>query len=304
VIAVVIGIAFYLFGTWAIAISLLDATASLGTIFLAGFAVSVLLANGALGGSGRSSFRNERHVDEEELRKFNERFKLRDGVKWVDVYTASDPVPNGPLIRGRSAPQVKFTSVEIENRASAILDHTSYWQNYEQFVNLVASELLLLSTPGETYSANYYARLDTKRPARISALRQGRILATGAALLLAWSRWDDLLKYSAAASQSVTDWLEKIPVVGDSLTGLSIHSGESLDRVGAALLTITAAIVANVMATILWLFWDAASNKTFVDRGLRGVPLSKRVFTFFLVSLVALSVWQASSMLIAVMTRM
>jgi hypothetical protein len=56
--------------------------------------------------------------------------------RWLDLYASHDPVSEGSL------PVPSFgTSSEIVNRRSALLDHTSYWQNVEAFRSAVALEL-------------------------------------------------------------------------------------------------------------------------------------------------------------------
>jgi hypothetical protein len=55
---------------------------------------------------------------------------------WLDLYASHDPVSEGSL------PVSSFgTSIEIVNRRSPLLDHTSYWQNVEAFRSAVALEL-------------------------------------------------------------------------------------------------------------------------------------------------------------------
>jgi hypothetical protein len=53
-------------------------------------------------------------------------------IEWLDFYSSKDPVPNGPL--RESEPASLFTSVEVANRGSVVSDHTSYWDNRDEFV--------------------------------------------------------------------------------------------------------------------------------------------------------------------------
>jgi hypothetical protein len=261
-----------------------------------------MVAISTLRAAGGASFRDRGDADEREQRRFNEHFRLRDDLRWVDLYTPSDPVPNGPLVRSLLQPPANFDSVAIQNRASAVLDHTSYWHNYEQFVSRVARELLDLSKrDGDRVpSAEVYSKLATERDARVSALRRGRWIAVGAALLLAWARWSDLLAYSAAAWPPAMEMLEKIPAVGRYLTGVSAHSDGNLDRLGAALLGGAGAVAAYSMTLLFWLFWDAgACKKRFITRDTGEVLLSRHVFNFFLAFLAALALWQVADVSIA-----
>ena len=60
-------------------------------------------------------------------------------LDWIDYWATSDPVPNGPLASEgtiRALQQVKIT-----NRISWLTDHTTYWENRDEFVMPLAREL-------------------------------------------------------------------------------------------------------------------------------------------------------------------
>ena len=61
--------------------------------------------------------------------------KERD-FEWVDCYASADPVPNG-----RVSPSAINESREVHNRGSVISDHTSYWENRDEFISLLVGEL-------------------------------------------------------------------------------------------------------------------------------------------------------------------
>jgi len=52
-------------------------------------------------------------------------------IRWFDFYAKSDPVPNGPIALHESD---VVSSQMVENYSSALRDHTSYWQNRDEFV--------------------------------------------------------------------------------------------------------------------------------------------------------------------------
>jgi hypothetical protein len=57
-------------------------------------------------------------------------------LRWMDLYSSADPVPNGPTtIEGTSA---EVTSVRVWNRGSMLSDHVTYWKNLDGFVLRVA----------------------------------------------------------------------------------------------------------------------------------------------------------------------
>jgi hypothetical protein len=59
------------------------------------------------------------------------------GTTWLDLYASSDPVPEGRLDLGGD----NTSSLVIHNRRSTMRDHTTYWQNTEEFVARVAFAL-------------------------------------------------------------------------------------------------------------------------------------------------------------------
>ena len=65
-------------------------------------------------------------------------------VAWDDFYASADPVPDGPLFDPTAAGSA-CRSLQIENRRSVAADHTTYWQNREQFLAHVARKLAALA---------------------------------------------------------------------------------------------------------------------------------------------------------------
>ena len=59
--------------------------------------------------------------------------------KWRDIYSSADPVPNGRLRDRRSSVP---TTTHVVNLGSVLRDHTSYWDNADEFVPLVVSRLV------------------------------------------------------------------------------------------------------------------------------------------------------------------
>ena len=67
--------------------------------------------------------------------------------KWTDLYASEDPVSGGSLRRRWTADLKKeriegFAESRIFNTRFALLDHTTYWANIEQFVAPIALDLL------------------------------------------------------------------------------------------------------------------------------------------------------------------
>jgi pimeloyl-ACP methyl ester carboxylesterase len=120
-------------------------------------------------------------------------------IPWFDYITHEDPVLNGIPV-GRLPTRVK--KIEVQNRASVVADHGSYWQNGDQFVARVATKLGLLDPDldllkagpmdSETAARHHLAGSWNRRHERVAALERVRTpVAIATAALLA-IQFDDL----------------------------------------------------------------------------------------------------------------
>lgn len=62
--------------------------------------------------------------------------------RWTDLWATSDPVPGGALRRPAGAPVGAFSTRSVVNRQSILGDHTSYWDNRQDFLTTVVAMLL------------------------------------------------------------------------------------------------------------------------------------------------------------------
>ena len=58
---------------------------------------------------------------------------------WTDMFSTHDPVPSGAMFEEQKLR--RFRSRRVVNRMSVIADHTSYWDNVDEFVTMVVREL-------------------------------------------------------------------------------------------------------------------------------------------------------------------
>lgn len=64
----------------------------------------------------------------------------RPQLKWLDFYSSADPVPNGPL-GGKDAVVEGLTTKKVFNLMSVTRDHSTYWDNRDEFISSLVSEL-------------------------------------------------------------------------------------------------------------------------------------------------------------------
>ena len=200
------------------------------------------------------------------------------GVQWEDVYSSADPVSNGTLHDdGRTPPSAS----EVVNLGSGLRDHTSYWQNRDEFVALIGEKMLafdgariLEPTPAATASF-----LRRQRAIRV-AVRQTLGWVTGAcavALLLRY--YPDWLSVAVWASHRALAW-------AGSLVGYAPPAVTTPDvavwrrSVG----WLAAVLAASWVGRALWALWNDAAMED-AERGAHRVRQPLGVLLALLVQL-------------------
>jgi hypothetical protein len=141
----------------------------------------------------------------------------RPNLNWTDIYASADPVPNGALRDdGGSPPQ---EPIEVTNLGSVWSDHTTYWNNRDEFVGRIAHKLLALDTdilPPSSLPNDLVAR---RRRSRIWALRaiQWVTVISVAAILVRYRA--DWLQVTAWTIQRGLAWAA-------GLVGWSVKAGD------------------------------------------------------------------------------
>jgi hypothetical protein len=115
------------------------------------------------------------------------------GIEWRDFYARSDPVPNGPITLGESN---VVKSQVVHNLSSTLQDHTSYWQNRDEFVPAL---LMAVSEAGLTrlirstgQKSKVITAMADRRKQRVFWLRLVRVSFTLTAFLAIGLGWGSL----------------------------------------------------------------------------------------------------------------
>ena len=114
--------------------------------------------------------------------------------KWRDVYASQDPVPGGSLIN-RFAAELRQLEWEVPsqrriyNTRLTLFDHTSYWQNIEQFVAPLAIDLLHLMGKGGHYAGERAALDEASRRRDVRTWWNVMVLGIGLAAFAASVLW-------------------------------------------------------------------------------------------------------------------
>jgi hypothetical protein len=198
------------------------------------------------------------------IRRYGERERVANlpvPIPWVDYLTHEDPVLNG-----RPGPRLPthVKTIWVQNHASVVADHGSYWKNSDQFVAQVAAKVgnldpdLDLLNAGPTPERGVGAHLRrswARRHARIAALKSVRLpIAIATAALLA-IRSDQLATVGTQVASLFT-WFPSVivswlPDVVESVIPIAVAH---VAYVGAAVI-VGLSLLAYRIGVSLWEGW-------------------------------------------------
>jgi hypothetical protein len=172
-------------------------------------------------------------------------------VQWEDVYATADPVPNGAL---REDGQPPPRSNRVVNTGSVLRDHTSYWDNRDEFVPLVGEAILAFEGTGVLGPPNTavleYAR--RQREARVAMRRSIGWLTALLAVILIVANVEPWLRIATWASQRSVKYLGGL--FGFSPAFVAVPSAAAWgDAVGRLAL----ALMFAWLTSALWNRWNA-----------------------------------------------
>lgn len=129
---------------------------------------------------------------------------LRKSIPWTDYYSTHDPVSCGSLVNSQEIrmKNLPFSFIEIYNKASVLRDHTSYFENIEEFVAPVALKIARLAgVELAQLQADDHLRLERAQQQRKKNVRKRALLRTvamtcfcSAALLLLGMHWPEWME--------------------------------------------------------------------------------------------------------------
>jgi tetratricopeptide (TPR) repeat protein len=197
---------------------------------------------------------------------FEERFQLRnERVSWTDVFASDDPVPNGPLLDEYAPPQGLITH-QTYNIGSPIWDHTSYWDNRDDFVSKLARLLLSRANVDVDLDKDYRLRENvarTRRQWRVSWRRSSGWVAATAVGCLAFRLWTRPFDAAVGAYTAAEPVIRQTPLVGEWLapTGaLPFHSPAGVMFFALLFLIVSWGLVGR------WNAWNRSEMKAFFRR--------------------------------------
>jgi hypothetical protein len=188
------------------------------------------------------------------------------GMRWVDCYSTSDPVPNGatfditPDMPAATAEAPVQFSIEVCNGRSVASDHTSYWSNLDEFVGIVVSTLQSAGAAGVPTTDEdqaWLAGIRKRRRWRVGFLVATRWIAAAgvlAMLIRDRSEWWSIAKWALV---SAGRWL-------GSAIEVSVASAPVRPPMGHAAGMAVLVLIAYVAGRIAWRRWDSAEIRDVV----------------------------------------
>lgn len=190
-------------------------------------------------------------------------------LKWLDFYSSLDPVPNGPLFDEKQALVVdEVKTRKVHNQASIWSDHTSYWQNQEEFLSIVAREICKMTNmPLDHLNPFDQKRLEVateRRRWRVSWLGGARMVAFIFGLILPIALWKELEIIGTAVRGGIAAMnIKYLSLLSDPLL-------KGIDLVGAkaagALSLIVAVIIGFQLMYWTWRWWNGIETKHYFER--------------------------------------
>jgi hypothetical protein len=198
-------------------------------------------------------------------------------IRWLDYFTTYDPVPGSVSPSGAAARQ------ELANLDSVLLDHTSYWENRDQFVPSIVHAIARAGdshirvdrlTKRDALLLEFAARW---RPHRIAWLRMGLWLVSLSALAVVARRAHDIGVWGAALRE-----LADRASAGVGTTIPQWLAGLRDREIGTALVLVAWA-VACVATYALWALWERRDAGMLVRRVvLIEISVAGLLYHFFL----------------------
>jgi hypothetical protein len=201
------------------------------------------------------------------------RLALPWSIPWADFYATSDPVPNGPLHDGPRS-NVSPTSTAVRNRGSTLKDHTTYWQNNDEFVTAVALEIAAASGQDfatlTTWDRRLIERAKARRRWRVLWLQLTQAALVLSAVMLAYAfrerLWTDLTHtpgFIKAIAEETLNVINLIPFV--KLIAPATPPGLTPEVLWFSMAIVLTYLILKT-AQYLWTWWDDAEASVFLCR--------------------------------------
>jgi hypothetical protein len=181
--------------------------------------------------------------------------------RWFDCFSSKDPVPQGPIPHG-NLPKERFKSRTVHNSASMIGDHTSYWQNRDEFVPAITDELAKVVFKGS--NVRLRRNLDAHERCRARRFKVGWLWYCRVAILLTLAvslgnflvtNWQALPKIVGEARNTGSLNLAKL-LSAALVASVHLIDGASLVYIGTVLALLLSGYLLATLGWHVWIHWS------------------------------------------------
>jgi hypothetical protein len=197
-------------------------------------------------------------------------------IRWIDVYSRRDPVPNGPFVDVPIDKDENFELQPVQNRSSLLFDHTSYWNNQEQCITTLIKEFLRLD--GVRAIDDERAReISTIRDRRVGMLKLSRAMLFICFALVSITWWKTLVGEIDVWRPKIALLVSYVPLIGNWLKDAAqpAQGSPQYDAYFAFGIVVLAGISFYLIVWALWSHWDKIASLRFNDENPNGQLFSR-----------------------------
>lgn len=221
-----------------------------------------------------------------DLEKFGKNFR------WLDLYASLDPASNGELFERELDRPFFLQSREVYNQANMFTDHSTYWQNSDEFITEVVraiSDFSGLNLTNLTYDdAETISRAKELRARRVKWMSVSRIVAMVLSVLILVLFYFRIVPslVNDATVEGIIWFLNQI----ESLKGvLTYIPGEWLDILIRTITLLCIPLLWYLITKWVWNQWDGFETGLFFRRKVgKGSLFSSLFLTVMIVGILAI----------------
>lgn len=185
---------------------------------------------------------------------------LPPSIRWRDVFSTHDPVPNGPLTR---FPNSRIAPEEIPILQSTLSDHTAYFDAADVFSLDLAAELSRAAQLPPPPAAAHLQASAHRRHFRTSLRKLSRLVLAMLSVPLAWRFASLPHPYLADPALAILSGFNPGQLLPQPLLAKTLAPFLSSSAAGAAAFLLV--LIAAALLQAIWRFWDRSEQQALLS---------------------------------------